>query len=75
MSDCRVEVLYTTDDQKFRRTPLTKLYFCVHCVALKSKRCVMHELDSIYLPNELENIPTPDASVRKNRYLHIAIKL
>ncbi|XP_065846013.1 dynactin subunit 4-like [Oscarella lobularis] len=60
-------VFYTTADNDFEPLPLQNLYFCVHCVKLKSRRCVLQELDTLYLPNELETVPTSDALMRKNR--------
>ena len=38
--------------------PLSKLYFCRHCLDLRCGFCVLHEVDSHYCPNCLENMPS-----------------
>ncbi|XP_055586514.1 dynactin subunit 4 [Uranotaenia lowii] len=47
--------------------PLTKLYFCRHCMKLRCGFCVCHEVDSHFCSNCLENIPSSEAKIRKNR--------
>ncbi|KAK2156680.1 hypothetical protein LSH36_207g01010 [Paralvinella palmiformis] len=47
--------------------PLSKLYFCRHCLKLRSRDCVSQEVDSYYCSNCLENMPSPDAKLKKNR--------
>lgn len=47
--------------------PITKVYFCRHCLALRCGDCVSHEVDSHYCPNCLEYMPTPEAKLKKNR--------
>ncbi|XP_052866405.1 dynactin subunit 4 [Anopheles cruzii] len=47
--------------------PLTKLYFCRHCLKLRCGFCVCHEVDSHFCSNCLENIPSAEAKIRKNR--------
>lgn len=47
--------------------PLTKLYFCRHCVVLRCGYCVSHEVDSIYCSNCLENLASSEAKLKKNR--------
>ncbi|XP_058829846.1 dynactin subunit 4 [Topomyia yanbarensis] len=47
--------------------PLTKLYFCRHCMKLRCGYCVCHEVDSHFCSNCLENIPSSEAKIRKNR--------
>lgn len=47
--------------------PLCRLYFCRHCSLLRCRNCVTHEIDSIFCPNCLENMPTAEARVKKNR--------
>lgn len=47
--------------------PLCELAFCRHCLELRSKLCVFHEVDSLYCPNCLENMPAAEAKARKNR--------
>ncbi|KAK7601664.1 hypothetical protein V9T40_009105 [Parthenolecanium corni] len=47
--------------------PLTKLYFCRHCVVLRCGYCVSQEVDSIYCSNCLENLASSEAKLKKNR--------
>ncbi|KFB35593.1 AGAP000908-PA-like protein [Anopheles sinensis] len=47
--------------------PLTKLYFCRHCMKLRCGFCVCHEVDSHFCSNCLENIPSSEAKIRRNR--------
>uniref|UniRef100_A0A182QQ57 Dynactin subunit 4 n=1 Tax=Anopheles farauti TaxID=69004 RepID=A0A182QQ57_9DIPT len=47
--------------------PLTKLYFCRHCAKLRCGFCVCHEVDSNFCSNCLENIPSSETKIRKNR--------
>ena len=47
--------------------PLCKLYFCRHCLDLRCGFCVSHEVDSHYCPNCLENMPSAEARLKKNR--------
>ena len=47
--------------------PLSKLYFCRHCLDLRCGFCVLHEVDSHYCPNCLENMPSAEARLKKNR--------
>ncbi len=47
--------------------PLTKLYFCRHCIVLRCGYCVCHEVDSIYCSNCLENLASSEAKLKKNR--------
>ncbi|XP_077863714.1 dynactin subunit 4-like [Saccoglossus kowalevskii] len=49
------------------RLPISRLYFCRHCLKLKSGQCVCHEVDSHYCPNCLENMPAAEAKLKKNR--------
>ncbi|XP_077999058.1 dynactin subunit 4-like [Glandiceps talaboti] len=49
------------------RLPISRLYFCRHCLKLKSGQCVSHEVDSHYCPNCLENMPSAEAKIKKNR--------
>ncbi|XP_031573185.1 dynactin subunit 4-like [Actinia tenebrosa] len=48
-------------------SPLTRLYFCRHCIKLRCQLCVSHEVDSYYCPNCLENMPSAEAKLKKNR--------
>uniref|UniRef100_A0A2M4AME9 Dynactin subunit 4 n=1 Tax=Anopheles triannulatus TaxID=58253 RepID=A0A2M4AME9_9DIPT len=47
--------------------PLTNLYFCKHCSKLRCGNCVCHEVDTHFCLNCLENIPSSEARIRKNR--------
>ncbi|ELU17017.1 hypothetical protein CAPTEDRAFT_175615 [Capitella teleta] len=49
------------------KAPLCRLYFCRHCLKIRSTNCVSHEVDSLYCPNCLENMPTNEASLKKYR--------
>ena len=49
------------------KAPLCRLYFCRHCLVLRQTKCVMHEVDSHYCPNCLENMPSAEAQMKKNR--------
>jgi len=48
------------------RNPLRLLYFCRHCLKLRCKDCVSHEVDTHYCPNCLENMPSAEARLKKN---------
>ncbi|CRK88090.1 CLUMA_CG001875, isoform A [Clunio marinus] len=48
-------------------SPLTKLYFCRHCLNLRCAFCCHHEVDSHFCSNCLENIPSSEAKLRKNK--------
>lgn len=47
--------------------PITKMYFCRHCLKLRCGYCVCHEVDSHYCSNCLENLPSSEARLKKNR--------
>lgn len=47
--------------------PLARLYFCRYCSQLRCGFCVSHEVDSHYCPNCLENMPSAEARLKKNR--------
>ena len=47
--------------------PISRLYFCRHCAQLRCGFCVSHEVDSHYCPNCLENMPSAEARLKKNR--------
>ncbi|ESO05040.1 hypothetical protein HELRODRAFT_172053 [Helobdella robusta] len=47
--------------------PLCELSFCRHCLELRSKFCVFHEVDSLFCPNCLESMPAAEAKTKKNR--------
>ncbi|TRY61406.1 hypothetical protein TCAL_03671 [Tigriopus californicus] len=46
---------------------LSRLYFCRHCWAPRCGYCVSHEVDSHYCPHCLENMPSAEARLKKNR--------
>jgi len=49
------------------RKPISSLYFCRHCLDLRCGFCVSHEVDSHYCPNCMENMPSAEARLKKNR--------
>ncbi|XP_046330476.1 dynactin subunit 4-like [Haliotis cracherodii] len=50
-----------------KRQPICRLYLCRHCLKLRCGECVQHEVDTPYCPNCLENLPSAEAKMRKNR--------
>ncbi|CAN2387291.1 Dynactin subunit 4 isoform X1, partial [Pristimantis euphronides] len=60
-------VLYLVHGEKEIRAPLSQLYFCRYCCELRSLECVSHEVDSHYCPSCLENMPSAEAKLKKNR--------
>lgn len=50
-----------------RWQPLCQLYFCRHCQGLRCNFCVCHEVDCHYCPNCLENMPSAEARLKKNK--------
>lgn len=47
--------------------PITKVYFCRHCLKLRCGECVSHEVDSHYCQNCLEYMTSPEARLKKNK--------
>ncbi|CAK1545820.1 unnamed protein product [Leptosia nina] len=47
--------------------PITNLYFCRHCLKVRCGFCICHEVDSHYCANCLENMPSSEARLKKNR--------
>lgn len=47
--------------------PISKLYFCKHCLELRCSFCVCHEVDSHFCGKCLENLPSSEARLKKNR--------
>ncbi|XP_018322483.1 dynactin subunit 4 [Agrilus planipennis] len=47
--------------------PITRLYFCRHCLELRCGFCVCHEVDSNYCGKCCENLPSAEARLKKNR--------
>ncbi|XP_059846650.1 dynactin subunit 4 isoform X1 [Hypanus sabinus] len=60
-------VVYLVNGEKKLRLPLSQLYFCRYCHELRSLECVSHEVDSHYCPSCLENMPSAEAKLKKNR--------
>ncbi|XP_036379515.1 dynactin subunit 4 isoform X1 [Megalops cyprinoides] len=60
-------VLYLVCGEKKIYAPLSHLYFCRYCSELRSLECVSHEVDSHYCPSCLENMPSAEAKLKKNR--------
>ncbi|XP_077588472.1 dynactin subunit 4 isoform X1 [Stigmatopora nigra] len=60
-------VIYLVRGEKKIRAPLSQLYFCRYCSELRSLECVSHEVDSHYCPSCLENMPSAEAKLKKNR--------
>lgn len=58
-------VQYKCSCDNFRR--LTSTYFCRHCMALRCRSCVVHEVDSQYCQHCLEYIPTIDPKFQMNK--------
>ena len=46
---------------------LPRIYFCRHCLKLRCRDCLSHEVDSQYCQHCLEYIPTIDAKLKKNK--------
>ncbi|XP_061711546.1 dynactin subunit 4 [Cydia pomonella] len=47
--------------------PITSLYFCRHCLKIRCGFCICHEVDSHYCAYCLENMPSSEARLKKNR--------
>ncbi|MBN3281601.1 DCTN4 protein, partial [Polyodon spathula] len=60
-------VQYLVSGEKKIRSPLSQLYYCRYCSELRSLECVSHEVDSHYCPSCLENMPSAEAKLKKNR--------
>ncbi|XP_050681146.1 dynactin subunit 4 isoform X2 [Leptidea sinapis] len=58
-----VKYICTCGQQK----PITNLYFCRHCLKIRCSFCISHEVDSHYCANCLENMPSSEARLKKNR--------
>uniref|UniRef100_A0A672GM65 Dynactin subunit 4 n=1 Tax=Salarias fasciatus TaxID=181472 RepID=A0A672GM65_SALFA len=61
------KVVYLVRGEKRIRAPISQLYFCRYCSELRSLECVSHEVDSHYCPSCLENMPSAEAKLKKNR--------
>lgn len=58
-------VQYKCSCDNYRRLNCT--YFCRHCMALRCRSCVAHEVDSQYCQHCLEYIPTIDPKFQMNK--------
>ncbi|XP_017777117.1 PREDICTED: dynactin subunit 4 [Nicrophorus vespilloides] len=47
--------------------PISRLYFCRHCLHLRCGFCVCHEVDSLFCGKCLENLPSTEAKLKKNK--------
>ncbi|KAK4290598.1 hypothetical protein Pmani_036523 [Petrolisthes manimaculis] len=47
--------------------PITAIYLCRHCLKLRCGNCVSHEVDTLFCPNCLENLPSTEARLKRNR--------
>lgn len=59
------KVKYLCDCGKIH--PICWLYLCRHCFKLRCGDCLLHEVDSHFCPCCLENLPSTEAKLRKNR--------
>uniref|UniRef100_A0A0B7A173 Dynactin subunit 4 n=1 Tax=Arion vulgaris TaxID=1028688 RepID=A0A0B7A173_9EUPU len=50
-----------------KKFPICRLYICKHCQKLRCIDCVQHEVDTPYCPSCLENMPSAEAKLKKNR--------
>ncbi|GAB6028382.1 Dynactin subunit 4 [Chamberlinius hualienensis] len=58
-------VLYECSCQ--RRKPIQGIYFCKHCLKLRCRECVAHEVDTHFCPNCMENLPSAEALLKRNK--------
>ncbi|KAG9509338.1 Dynactin subunit 4, partial [Fragariocoptes setiger] len=58
-------VLYQCSCGAYKR--LYNMYFCRHCMAMRCRDCVSHEMDTQYCQHCLEYIPTIDPKFQKNK--------
>ncbi|XP_014468506.1 PREDICTED: dynactin subunit 4 [Dinoponera quadriceps] len=47
--------------------PISKIYFCRHCLKIRCGYCVCQEVDSHYCPNCMENLPSSEVRLKKNK--------
>lgn len=47
--------------------PISKIYFCRHCLKIRCGYCVCQEVDLSYCPNCMENLPSTEVRLKKNR--------
>lgn len=68
----RIDSLFSNDIVQYKCScdnlrRLTNTYFCRHCMALRCRSCVAHEVDSQYCQHCLEYIPTIDPKFQMNK--------
>lgn len=47
--------------------PISKIYFCRHCLKIRCGYCVCQEVDTHYCPNCMENLPSSEVRLKKNK--------
>ncbi|EFN61229.1 Dynactin subunit 4 [Camponotus floridanus] len=47
--------------------PISKIYFCRHCLMIRCGYCVCQKVDSHYCPNCMENLPSSEVRLKKNK--------
>ncbi|XP_043272413.1 dynactin subunit 4 [Venturia canescens] len=47
--------------------PISKIYFCRHCLKIRCGYCVCREIDSYYCPNCLEHQPLSEVRLKNHR--------
>ncbi|XP_076239741.1 dynactin subunit 4 [Calliopsis andreniformis] len=47
--------------------PISKIYFCRYCSKIRCGYCVCQEVDSHYCPNCMENLPSTEVRLKKNK--------
>lgn len=47
--------------------PISKIYFCRHCLKIRCGYCVCQEVDLYYCPNCMENLPSSEVRLKKNK--------
>ncbi|XP_076765937.1 dynactin subunit 4 [Xylocopa sonorina] len=47
--------------------PISKIYFCRHCSKIRCGYCVCQEVDSHYCTNCMENLPSTEVRLKKNK--------
>ncbi|XP_063977538.1 dynactin subunit 4 [Diachasmimorpha longicaudata] len=47
--------------------PISRIYFCRHCLKIRCGYCVSHEVESHYCPNCMEILPASEVRLKKNK--------
>lgn len=61
----RVQYVWNEDSNEM--APLCRLYFCKHCLELRSLKNLQHEVDSHFCPQSLDGLPSTEAFLKKNK--------